>query len=54
MARMGVTFWRVEEEWVKNWLEVDTPGCLTKNFIDQKIREILKIRQTLAATNPSS
>lgn len=54
MARMSVTFLRAEEEWVKNWLEVETPKYLGKNFINQRIREILKQSQNLAATASTS
>lgn len=43
-ARMGITFWQNEEEWCTEWLELVSPTCISPEYFQKQVKEILSAR----------
>lgn len=41
LARMGLSFWKTEEEWSMEWIRTGNPTCIGGNGFEKRIREML-------------
>lgn len=54
LARMGLSFWRTEEEWAMAWFGQDTPDYINNKTFEERVMVIINCCQHRNLTDPPS